>query len=254
MVYPDWYRCLACGAQGKTSTLLSKVKTHSISPTWTDKTRTKTIVRNPFTEWLQFDELNVLLKESWQFYNTHPEFGTYLTEQRNISPDVRKQIGIGLRDNFYTFPVRKNKHIIGAVSRHGEGSYPTRYFVPKKQDPNILYIPNEDIIKTSHSIFVTFGILDAVSIYQLGYAAVSTTNGKRIDPSAFDDYRKKIIFLPDKGEENDAVKIATQLGWRGKVVRLEYPDNCKDPNDLLRYAPDILTSALKDNCYGYELG
>jgi len=48
-----------------------------------------------------------------------------------------------------------------------------------------------------------------------------------------DEYRKQIIILPDKGEEDTARKLASRLGWRGKVLVLDYPDGCKDPNDLL---------------------
>lgn len=245
MIYPDWYKCLACGASGKTKSLLDKVKKHQIVPVWTDATAQHKIVRNPFTQWLQFYDLPVLLKENWQFYNNHIEFGTYLIKTRCISQDVRRKIGIGLRDNFYTFPIRKDKKIVGAVARHGEGACATRYFVPKCQDPNLLYIPDEDIIKSSSVMFITFGILDAVSIYQMGFAGASTTNGKRIDPRSLQEYRKRIIFLPDKGEYIEAVKIASQLGWRGKVIKIDYPDDCKDPNDLLRKYPDQLLDILK---------
>ena len=44
---------------------------------------------------------------------------------------------------------------------------------------------------------------------------------------------KRVIILPDKGEEDTARKLRDELGWRGAVMNLDYPSGCKDPNDLL---------------------
>ena len=90
---------------------------------------------------------------------------------------------------------------------------------------------------------VAFGIIDAVSLYSIGFAAVSGLSGKSIDPSLFDPYRKIIKIHPDLGEEAEAYKLAGQLGWRGMVSRFDYPIDCKDSNDILaNYGPQSLLS------------
>jgi len=40
--------------------------------------------------------------------------------------------------------------------------------------------------------------------------------------STFNDIRKKIIIVPDQGEESSAHQLARQLGWRGFVKRINY--------------------------------
>jgi hypothetical protein len=34
------------------------------------------------------------------------------------------------------------------------------------------------------------------------------------------------------------------LGWRGSVMKMDYPENCKDPNNLLVDYPERLQYAL----------
>jgi hypothetical protein len=97
----------------------------------------------------------------------------------------------------------------------------------------MLYVPSWKRCNAKDTIYVTFGIIDAVTLYAAGFASMSTTTGKRINPSAFDNIRKSIIIVPDSGEEQEALKLAAKLGWRGKVLQLDYPDGCKDINDLL---------------------
>jgi hypothetical protein len=63
---------------------------------------------------------------------------------------------------------------------------------------------------------------------------MSTTTGKRLNPQALDNIRKRIIIIPDNGEEKEAQVIASKLGWRGHVLRLQYPVGCKDINDLVQ--------------------
>ena len=66
----------------------------------------------------------------------------------------------------------------------------------------------------------------------MGYAAMSTTTGKRLAPEALDWLRKKIVIIPDQNEVPDAMKIAKGLGWRGSVKQINYPDKCKDISDI----------------------
>jgi hypothetical protein len=159
------------------------------------------------------------------------------------------ELKLGIRENWLLFPIYDDAdNVVGAVARDGEGGTSSaKYVCPSRQDPNMIYVPSWDNVKINNYVICTFGIIDAVSLYVLGIPAFSTTNGKRINPDALDWCRKPIIFFPDKGEEEDARRIANQLGWRGHVIECDYPDDAKDPNDLLINHKDMLKELLYVN-------
>ena len=227
MIYPDTYRCLSCGAFGKTSDLLNKLSNTALL-----FSKMKQDYTNPFSRWLHKDTVENVCKSANKLMISQTSLGQYLHKRGIEHPE---QYGIGYRDDWYTFPITApNTAIIGAVARANAdtNTSKSKYVIPHGQDPNYLYIPKWDIIDRASTVYLTFGILDALSLVIMGYPAMSTTTGKRIDPSALDWLRKRIVILPDQNEEEDAFKIARHLGWRGAVKQINYPDKCKDVNDL----------------------
>lgn len=229
MIYNDYYRCLACNKHGSTQKLFKQLNLGNIRLlSYSSEDDTNNYVPNPFTRWLRNNTLNQILKNAWEILNKFPALGQYITEERQISEKTRKAIGVGYIDDFYTFPIfGYDRKIIGAFARARNGK--SRYFIPKGQDPNLIYSPRNE--KNNRIVFLTFGGIDAISICELGYPAKSTTTGKRLVPEALDHIRKKIIIIPDYGEEKEAYNLASKLGWRGVVNVPPYPDNCKDIND-----------------------
>jgi hypothetical protein len=77
----------------------------------------------------------------------------------------------------------------------------------------------------------------------------------------FDKIRKKIYIIPDgDGKDyHDAVKLATSLGWRGKLLTLDYPEGTKDCNDVyIRNGLDSLRTLVQntiacDNKYTFNI-
>lgn len=224
-VYPDSYICLSCGAHGKSSTLLEKLKPgrNLFTPT-----KTEQYFRNPWTNWVKdvsFDAIfSISLKHSPSQY----------LKDRGIDEVTQKKLKIGMLDNWILFPIIDDGGwILGGVARAGETNHSThKYILPAGQDPNLLYVPSWKRIMNKDYVMVTFGILDAVTLYMLGFSALSLTTGKRCNPIAFESIRKHIIIIPDLGEDMEANVLASKLGWRGQVLRLQYPENAKDINDL----------------------
>lgn len=238
MVHEDYYNCQACGAHGTTKSLLEKLSGHIAKPA-------PDHFHNPWTGWLKKENLVSILKGAWETLKSRPS--TYL-RGRGIPDEWQIKLGIGMRDNWITFPIRSpDQKIIGAVARAGENNTASsKYVVPSGQDPNMIYVPDWKQFQASGIIYATFGIIDAVSLVICGAGAFSTTNGKRLnDVTALDKVKKRIIFLPDRGEESNAKEIAARLGWRGAVAKVNYPDDCKDPNDLLVKYPDKLREAIR---------
>jgi len=239
LIHADTYKCLGCGTFGRTSKLLEKLTGNIV------KSQPKHYFNNPFTQWVKHDTLSIALKLAWENLKKNPSH--YMTT-RGIKPAEQIKYGLGMRDGWITFPIRNptNDKIIGAVARAGEeNNTNAKYVTPNGQNPNLLYIPNIKLLKTSRSIYITFGIIDALTLALYGFPAASTTNGKRIDPAALEEYRKLILFVPDKGEEMEAILIASKLGWRGKVITVNYPDGSKDINDVHMNYPSLLLKMME---------
>jgi len=224
-VYEDNYKCLSCGAFGRTEHLLERLGKANFVHTPTPRT----YFRNPWTRWLKKNTLSEIIKSA-----SRNAPSVYM-RKRGISDKIQVELKIGIRENWITFPiVNKSNNIIGAVARAGQGNQSTaKYVTPAGQSPDLLYIPSWKRLEASRTIFLVFGIIDALSLYLLGLPAFSTTSGKRLNPRALDQFRKYIYILPDHREEKEADKLASQLGWRGKAIVIPYPDDCKDINDLL---------------------
>jgi hypothetical protein len=229
MVYEDYYRCLACDKHGSTQSLLKQLGNNNTGLlSFSSDSDNNEYVPNPFTRWLRHKTLNQVLKSAWETLNQLPAMGRYITEERQINEQTRRKLGIGYIDDYYTFPIiERSRTIVGAFARSRSGK--SRYFIPRGQDPNLIYAPRS---KTSNGkLFLTFGGIDAISLTELGYSAISTTTGKRIKPEALDHIRTKIVIIPDYNEEQEAYELASKLGWRGSVNCPPYPEGTKDCNE-----------------------
>ena len=230
MVYPDYYRCLSCDAHGKTSDLLKK-----LDNTLLLLSNTTPDYRNPWSRWLKNNTLPKILKQSWQLLTSQPSLGNYMTG-RGISPEWQRKLGIGYREDWYTIHIRNSGlKIVGAVARANAETNlaKAKYVIPSGQNTDLLYVPDWKLLQSSSEIYLTFGILDAITLVIIGKAAMSTTGGKRLNSSALDNFRKRIIIVPDFGETKEALCLAKELGWRGQIMNIDYPEGCKDANDLL---------------------
>jgi len=246
MVYEEYYNCLACGVRGKTTNLLKKLSSNTLLSPQPIKVKYNDY-RNPWSKWTKNQTLEQVLKQSWSTLKSNPGLGGYL-HRRGISQKFCAILGIGYREDWFTIPIWDSNHkIIGAVARANAetNKASSRYIMPSGQPTTTMYVPSYKLCKRFPYIYLTFGILDSISLYILGLPSMSTTGGKHLDSSALDEFRKEIRIIPDFGELSEAHKIACKLGWRGKVIDLDYPDNCKDINDSYNYDKTFILQALE---------
>jgi hypothetical protein len=244
IVHEDTYKCLSCGAFGSTKKLLEKLSSKS-----RPSVKKHIDFRNPFTKWTKNEELKDVLKSAWKTLNDNPSQGSYL-RGRGIPDEVRRKLKIGYKDGWLTIPILdKDEHIVGAVARIGDTGSIAKYVCPANQDPNLIYVPDWDIINKAKEIYCVFGLLDAVTGFLYNVPIFSTTNGKRIDPSALDTFRKRILFIPDDGEEDAALRIISKLGWRGKLIKMNWPTGTKDLNEIYMKYPDLMVQQFGENQY-----
>lgn len=154
---------------------------------------------------------------------------------------VAEMIGpaqLGWYDGWITMPLRSaSGELTGMVLRadaYTQERTGLRFFQPKGQEPQP-YIPDWGSFLKADSIMVVFGMFDALTLALMGYPAMTSAGGARsFDARWLDGYGRKVYLIPDKGEEQVVADLVSDLGWRGNVIYLHYPDGCKDPNDYLR--------------------
>ena len=94
-------------------------------------------------------------------------------------------------------------------------------------------------------MYCVFGILDAVSLELCGLPVVTSITGKNFNVEILRSLHKRLIIIPDKDEEKSAHNYVNSLGWRARVKELDYPQGCKDCNDvLMNYGKEELKELL----------
>jgi CHC2 zinc finger len=243
-VYEDGFFCKSCGKSGKLPYLFKVVKG---TPAKITRSQEKKGWYSPFSYWMKNKSLLQVCRQAHHNLMSDKSLASYLIDKRKLRPAYIKKLRIGYIDQWFVIPFfDQSGKIIGATARASEGSNATlRYAVPKNQDPDLLYIPDWQLVMDQPHFHLTFGIFDAITLAMNGIAAGSTTTGKRIDPSSLDDIRKVISIIPDKGEEEDGAKLAAKLGWRGRLVRPNWPDDCKDIGETWEKYSEMIMNMVK---------
>lgn len=249
LINPTYYNCLACGAYGKTKDLLNYLKKNPVE---------KVKISSP-RFWSKLKDMD-LEEISWKAYNNLKENSSnqFYLEQRGIL-EMRAPLRIGFIDGFYTFPVFDPKRkVIGMVARAGkviQKAYNIRYLTPNKSiQPTLLYCANWERVQSSKKVFLVFGIIDAISAEICGIPAITGSLGHNIPSELFKSLRKPIFILGD-GDGRDlpqAINLQRKLGWRAKIIKLDYPENCKDLNDILKEHGKTKLQTILDNIYTGE--
>lgn len=246
LVNEKYYNCLACGANGKTKDLLNYLKKNPVEKVRLQSPKFWSKLRD-----MDFDEI------SWTAYDNLKKNSSnqYYLEERKIN-EMRSQLRIGFIDGFYTFPVfNADRDVIGMVARAGkvmQKAYNLRYLAPNRElQPTLLYCPNWQRVLSARKIFLVFGIIDAISAEICGIPAVTGTLGHNIPVELFSGLRKP-IFIVEDGDGKDhrqAIELQRKLGWRAKIIRLPYPEDCKDLNDILKIHGRERLQSILDKIY-----
>ena len=98
-----------------------------------------------------------------------------------------------------------------------------------------LYVPDWNLLDRAPYLIVVYGMFDAQSLAQLGFAAATNTDGKdHFKPEYLDWWRKPVYILGDAGEEDAARRkeLMHGLGWRGHSLSFDWPEGIKDVNNF----------------------
>ena len=226
-VFEDGYSCKSCGARGSLEKLNRHLGGRSV------KVPNKTsLVLPKWREWEQkWGDLEGIAKHAHQTCIKRPSEMWYLKDRKI---DQFFELGcFGMIDYWCLFPVFDAQHKIqNIVVRHTKRK-DVRYAIKHTDDNTpLLYCPNYDRVKNSEVVYVPFGIVDSWSFEAIGLASVTGITGKSLSAELLQTLGKRIVLVPDEGEEREAHMIANKLGWRCSVKRLKYDDGCKDVDDV----------------------
>jgi len=231
LVWKDgYYKCLSCNAHGTLSKLLSNLSGMPVHST--ERNINKSTL---FTDSRAEDLLSFILECYHFLINNLDPLALYL-----VSRGIGNQIvprNLGWCDGWYTIPITEAdgyvKGVVARASQHIQDTTGARFNIPQGQQA-MVYVPDHALVERNDYIVVVYGMFDALSLCELGIPSCTPTSGKdSLHAEDLDTYRKRVIIIPDKGEESTAIKLRDSLGWRGTMLDLPYPDGCKDPNDLL---------------------
>lgn len=231
LVFKDgWFHCLGadCARSGTWATLWGKLKGQPIQVTPEKRIHYK----SPQGLW-EYESRETLAYQAYLDLVHFPTFQWYL-EMRGVA-DAIDLHEIGYHRGWYTFPVRdrdyKFQNVIFRAAPHIQDAIGMRYWADGKPT---MFVPDWHLLGKEDYIIVVFGILDALTLNKYRMPVISPTHGHIFDPSWLNDYRKPIFVIPDKGEEKAGLRLTANLGWRGRMLRLDWPEGMKDANDFLK--------------------
>ena len=223
------FRCLSCGAHGHLTKLYNQV--FDISHTYIDRMGSGYDKRTGTFADIMGDAHTgeLLIKRG---------FGYKSLVNRGVNYETIVDLHLGWLTTlqahtvpiYFSEAVEKDGNFQGIVYRKlrpSEWRYKT---ITTAQ----LYFP-KPILSYHDFVVITFGIFDAIILWQLGYPAGSTLYGKRLSQTAIeylDGLNIRVYIIPDKGEEAEALKITRKMGLRWRTIELDYPNRTKDVNDL----------------------
>ena len=240
LVYPDGYRCLACGARGKLEKLW---QTSTISTLALEKPPAQYRPNVP-EGW----DNERLARSAHHVLSDTPGLQQYLI-QRGLGRAIRS-FQYGYWDGWYTIPIRdQDDKVQELVFRAGpwiQSATGSRFWQRSGQHAR-MYCPDWALLRRQELVFVTFGLFDAATLALHHYPAVTSTIGKgSFQPDWLGWFNGYVIIIPDLEEEKEAHLLASKLGWRGRVLLLPYPEGCKDPNDMEQHDPELLVGSIDE--------
>ena len=235
-IYNDGYHCYACGARGSLYKLWKELQGGNFLPTSAEVGE----CRLQFS--VDLDALKLLCDEAHNLLVQYPHPLQEYLKRRGVKDRIIPQ-RLGYWRGFYTVPCYdENEMFMGVVMRaspHLQQETGARFNIPKGQ-PAIFYVPDWELALSNNYLCVVFGMFDALALCELGIPSGTSTSGKDSTSAEMLEWcRKHILIIPDEGEEDTARKLLTKLGWRGKVLDIDYPSDCKDPADMLEHGYGI---------------
>lgn len=226
LIYGDgWFTCLGCGRKGTWDTLHHKMCGVDVII----RPELETKWQGPNIKHYDPEELALVANEDLMNF---PSYNWYL-KLRGLEGRI-ETCQLGYWKGWYTIPLfgsdGKFHNLVLRAAPHIEKASGLRYWFTGKPS---LYVPDWHKTNTSPYLFVVYGMLDALTLSELGFPVVTAGGTQNLKAEWLEEFRKPILVIPDKDEEKFAQQLINKLGWRGRMVSINYYGGLKDPNDFL---------------------
>jgi len=233
LVYEDGlFVCLSCGKKGTLKYLDKVIGSHFIP----QKNDTVSRVLPKWRKWeQQYGDLEGIVDAAHRSLKRHAVFQTYFRKRKIY--DFMEGGRLGYLDGWACFPVYNSSNgLVDIIVRSTTNHSDVRYVVSPNES-NIhswLYVPCWKEVLESHLVYIVYGIVDSIALHLAGLPSVTGISGKSLNADLLRPLNKRFVILPDDGEEQEAHRLANKLGWKAKVKQLDFPDGCKDTDDIHR--------------------
>ena len=229
LIYPDRYKCKSCTANGTTENLLRFLQGKPPPA--------RQLGEDEFNYPPQVHNLAKYAKDCAHRIGDTPHLGAYWIK-RGLSRSTVLECDLGFSQGWYTIPIRDAEYeVIRVVHRAGpkvERPIAKYYSTKGKTVP---YTPDVNFSVAARTLIVTYGMIDALAMYELGFPSMTSSMGKdNFNPEWLRmSQASEVIFIPDRDEEETARLHAREFGPRASVLTLDYNfvQDCKDPADYL---------------------
>ena len=185
--------------------------------------------------------LNAKADVACAILNKWPQLGWYL-EQRGLKDRIEVR-NLGYMDGWITVPVYSAlgdiETLILRATPPIQEANGVRFHSPAL--PPKLYVPNWKLTMASDTVYIVFGMFDALSLDEVGLPVCCSTHGNQsLNPMWFSRfYGKKLLLVSDgvpheRAEALERCRMLYQAGLSAYMHDIAYPNGCKDVNDILK--------------------
>lgn len=240
LVYEDSAYCKACDRKYTHQQVLDKLQGATVHSTVLTIPNTP-----PWGKWLsQFRSYSGIAATAHDYILSFAYARKHYAS-RGISFETIKKCKLGWLEHFLIFPVMdEDGQVVDMVARSTqEKAYFTRPRLTR-DEPTHIYCPDWDRLNTANKYYLPFGMFDVLSMEEIGLPALTGISGKQVNPEMLPSSKVALICC-DYNEDISANRLVQSLGWKGKRLKVTYPDDTKDPNDVLvKYGKDKLKEMI----------
>lgn len=245
LVYPDGFCCMGCSRTGNLAYLMKAVNKHHHSGLVQINREPPPILPRWYKWGKKYGDIDRIAEIAHAFL-TKIDGHKVFFKHRKIDQFI-EQGYFGYLEGWIMFPVFDEDHdIIDIVVRSSKKGGVKYVLMPdaSRVKPNV-YVPNWERVKTSDTVYVPYGIIDAWAFEAIGLPALTGTTGKSLSPDHLLKLGKRVVIVPDQFEEPEAYRLANEIGIFSSVKRVNWPDGTKDCDDIRRvYGNDALRDIL----------
>jgi hypothetical protein len=195
----------------------------------------------------RYGSIEALVQKAHENVTIFPSTHAWFLKKRELMP-VYKLAKLGYIDEWLLFPILDPQgKIIDVIARDSKGR--SKYIIhSNEEDTPLLYVPNWDRVMSSKTIYIVYGLIDALALEMCGLPVITGSTGKSLSEKRLIQLNKKYVIVPDRGEEDAARKLSKSLANFTHIIRLpwsELGDEVKDPDSVrMKYGLEYLKNLL----------